>query len=204
MSMVRALRTLTALENGTMSGAQLETQLSGSTERRGEFALLCASDGAAKRMAASAVTMTAVTASATAMAEFVKHTAARMAAWGSDNALIAIKASATAMSACRTAGGYAVKMATSPVSFPGTLFDVPTEGRAYIVLGVSSAYNSVATFTFPTIRGTSSLPSTLSTDAAPDSSGADSYQATPVNGPVRATFSVSSTNVYIGLLRCDA
>ena len=49
MSMVRALRTLTALENGTLSGAQLETQLSGSTARRGEFALLCASEGAAKR-----------------------------------------------------------------------------------------------------------------------------------------------------------
>ena len=203
MSMVRALRTLTALENGTMSGAQLETQLSGSTARLGEFALLCASEGAAKRMAASAVTMAAVTASATAMAEFVKHTAARMAAWGSDNALIAIMGSATAMSACRAAGGYAIKTATSPVS-GGTPFDVATEGRAYIVLGVSSAYNSVATFTFPTKRGTSSLPSTLSTDAAPDSGAADSYQATPVNGPVRATFNVAGQNVYIGLLRCDA
>ena len=199
MSMVRALRTLTALENGTMSGAQLETQLSGSTARLGEFALLCASDGAAKRMAASAVTMTAVTASATAMAEFVKHTAARMAAWGSDNALIAIKASATAMSACRTAGGYAVKQATS-----GGLFDVATEGRAYIVLGVSSAYTSVAQFTFPTIRGTTSLPANLSTDAVGDGSAADSFQATPVNGPVRATVNVTSQNVYIGLLRCDA
>lgn len=203
MSMVRALRTLTALENGTMSGAQLETQLSGSTARRGEFALLCASEGAAKRMAASAVTMTAVTASATAMAEFVKHTAARMAAWGSDNALIAIKASATAMSACRTAGGYANKQAISP-NPAGTLFDVATEGRAYIVLGVSALYAFASQLTFPTIRGTSSMPSALSTDATADSSGADSYQATPVNGPVRATFSVSSTNVYIGLLRCDA
>jgi hypothetical protein len=203
MSMVRALRTLTALENGTMSGAQLETQLSGSTARRGEFALLCARDGAAKRMAASAVTMTAVTASATAMAEFVKHTAARMAAWGSDNALIAIKASATAMSACRAAGGYAVKSATSPASTV-TPFDVATEGRAYIVLGVSTAYTSSANCTFPTKRGTSSLPSTLSTDATADSSGADSYQATPVNGPVSATFGVVSQNVYIGLLRCDA
>ena len=199
MSMVRALRTLTALENGTMSGAQLETQLSGSTARRGEFALLCASDGAAKRMAASAVTMTAVTASATAMAEFVKHTAARMAAWGSDNALIAIKASVTAMSACRTAGGYAVKQATS-----GGLFDVATEGRAYIVLGVSSGHPGVEGFTFPTIRGTSSLPANLSTDATGDGSAADSYQATPVNGPVLATFSRASVSVYIGLLRCDA
>lgn len=199
MSMVRALRTLTALENGTMSGAQLETQLSGSTARRGEFALLCASDGAAKRMAASAVTMTAVAASATAMAEFVKHTAARMAAWGSDNALIAIKASATAMNACRTAGGYAVKQATS-----NGLFDVATEGRAYIVLGVSSGYNNVAQFSFPTIRGTSSLPSALVTDATSDSGAADSYQATPVNGPVRATFGINAQSVYIGLLRCDA
>jgi len=203
MSMVRALRTLTALENGTLSGSQLETQLSGSTARRGEFALLCASECAAKRMAASAVTMTAVTASATAMAEFVKHTAARMAAWGSDNALIAIKASATAMSACRAAGGYANKQITSP-SPGGTPFDVATEGRAYIVLGVSSTYVGVAPFTFSTIRGTSSLPSTLLTDSAPDSSAADSDQATPVNGPVRATFSVPSAAVYIGLLRCDA
>lgn len=203
MSMVRALRTLTALENGTLSGAQLETQLSGSTARRGEFALLCASEGAAKRMAASAVTMTAVTSSTTAMAEFVKHTAARMAAWGSDNALIAIKASATAMSACRTAGGYAVKNAMSPDP-AGTLFDVATEGRAYIVLGVSSSHTSSSSFTFPTKRGTSSLPSTLFTDATADSSGADSYQATPVNSPVRATFGVPIQNVYIGLLRCDA
>lgn len=203
MSMVRALRTLTALENGTLSGSQLETQLSGSTARRGEFALLCASEGAAKRMAASAVTMAAVAASATAMAEFVKHTAARMAAWGSDNALIAIKASATAMSACRTAGGYAVKSATSPAS-PSTPFDVATEGRAYIVLGVSSNYTPVSQFTFPTIRGTSSLPSALSTDTTADSSASDSNQATPVNGPVRATFSAVSQNVYIGLLRCDA
>lgn len=203
MSMVRALRTLTALENGTMSGAQLETQLSGSTARRGEFALLCASEGAAKRMAASAVTMAAVTASATAMAEFVKHTAARMAAWGSDNALIAIKASATAMSACRAAGGYAIKQVTSP-NPAGTLFDVATEGRAYIVLGVSASYAGVAQFAFPTKRGTSSLPSTLLTDATGDGSAADSDQATPVNGPVRATFNVSAEAVYIGLLRCDA
>ena len=203
MSMVRALRTLTALENGTMSGAQLETQLSGSTARRGEFALLCASDGAAKRMAASAVTMTAVTASATAMAEFVKHTAARMAAWGSDNALIAIKASATAMSACRAAGGYAIKTATSPIA-NGTPFDVSTEGRAYIVLGVSSAWGGVAPFTFPTIRGTSSLSSTLLTNASANASAADSDQATPVNGPVRTTFNVQGVSVYIGLLRCEA
>ena len=203
MSMVRALRTLTALENGTMSGAQLETQLSGSTARLGEFALLCASDGAAKRMAASAVTMTAVTASATAMAEFVKHTAARMAAWGSDNALIAIKASATAMSVCRAAGGYAVKQVSSP-SPSGTLFDVATEGRAYIVLGVSAAHTIISQFTFPTIRGTSSLPSALSTDGTSDTAAADSFQATPVNGPVRATFGLASIVVYIGLLRCDA
>ncbi len=199
MSMVRALRTLTALENGTLSGSQLETQLSGSTARLGEFALLCASECAAKRMAASAVTMTAVTASATAMAEFVKHTAARMAAWGSDNALIAIKASATAMSACRTAGGYAIKQAAS-----GGLFDVATEGRAYIVLGVSAGYAFVGQLAFPTIRGTSSLPSALSTDATGDTSAADSYQATPVNAPVRASFSGGGTNVYIGMLRCDA
>lgn len=202
MSMVRALRTLGALENGTLSGAQLETQLSGSTARRGEFALLCASEGAAKRMVASDVTMTAVTASATAMAEFVKHTAARMAAWGSDNALIAIKASATAMSACRAAGGYEVKAFSGAVSTP---ISIDLVGRAYILLGVSANTNSVISITAVSRRGSSGMTSPVVTIGASNVSAQDSNQATPLNGPVVMSQNGGpSYTYYLGLLRCDA
>lgn len=202
MSMVRALRTLTALENGTMSGAQLETQLSGSTARRGEFALLCASDGAAKRMAASAVTMTAVTASATAMAEFVKHTAARMAAWGSDNALTAIKASATAMAAMRGAGGYEVKPFSGAYNTP---ISVDLVGRAYILLGVSANHPAAFSITAVSRRGSSGMTSPIVTSAISSSAAQDSNQATPLNGPVVMSQNGGpSYTYYLGLLRCDA
>lgn len=202
MSMVRALRTLTALGNGTLSGAQLETQLSGSTARRGEFALLCASDGAAKRMAASAVTMTAVTASATAMAEFVKHTAARMAAWGSDNALIAIKASATAMAAMRGAGGYEVKAFSGAASTP---ISIDLVGRAYILLGVSANTNNAINITAVSRRGSSGMTSPIVTSAFISSAAQDSNQATPLNGPVvMSQTGGPSYTYYLGLLRCDA
>lgn len=202
MSMVRALRTLTALENGTLSGAQLETQLAGSTARRGEFAALCASEGAATRMAASAVTMTAVTASATAMAEFVKHTAARTAAWGSDNALTAIKASATAMAAMRGAGGYEVKAFSGAANTP---IDVDLVGRAYILLGVSADKNSVFSITAVSRRGSSGMTSSILTSAIVNSSAQDSDQATPINGPVVASQNGGPSYIYyLGLLRCDA
>lgn len=202
MSMVRALRTLTALGNGTLSGAQLEAQLSGSTARLGEFALLCASDGAAKRMAASAVTMTAVTASTTAMAEFVKHTAARMAAWGSDNALTAIKASATAMAAMRGAGGYEVTAFSGAANTP---ISIDLVGRAYILLGVSATHNTAISITAVSRRGSSGMTSPIATSGIVSSAAQDSNQATPLNGPV-----VMSQNggpaytCYLGLLRCDA
>jgi len=202
MSMVRALRTLTALENGTLSGAQLETQLAGSTARRGEFAALCASEGAATRMAASEVTMTAVTASATAMAEFVKHTAARTAAWGSDNALTAIKASATAMAACRTAGGYEVRS----FSTASMTVDLGVPGKRYIVLGVSTAAPLPSNaITLVSLRGSSGMTSPITTGAATGSGAQDSNQATPVAGPVVVTNNYGSAGTdYIGLLRCDA
>ena len=198
MSMVRALRTLTALENGTLTGAQLETQLSGSGARRGEFALLCASSGAAQRMATSSVTMTAVAASATAMAEFVKYPTCRMAAWASDNALNAIKASATAMAALRGAAGYA---AVSPGSSSGT-FDLGVSGKNYIVLGISNSLYGTGSVTLNTRRSSSAMAATLSPDGSPDSAAQDSNQATPVTGPVL----VNQTNGYFwcGLLRCDA
>ena len=202
MSMVRALRTLTALENGTMSGAQLETQLSGSTARLGEFALLCASDGAAKRMAASAVTMTAVTASTTAMAEFVKHTAARMAAWGSDNALTAIKASATAMAAMGGAGGYEVKVFSGAANTP---ISIDLVGRAYILLGVSANHPAAFAITSVSRRGSSGMTSPIVTSAISSSAAQDSNQATPLNGPVVMSQSGGpSYTYYLGLLRCDA
>lgn len=202
MSMVRALRTLTALENGTLSGAQLETQLAGSTARRGEFAALCASEGAAHRMAASAVTMAAVTASATAMAEFVKHTAARLAAWGSDNALAAIKASATAMAACRAAGGYEVKVFT--VTTANTPYTLDLPGRAYLVLGVSTAVPSHSII-LNTPRGSTGMSRMMTTGAATGSSALDSNQATPISGPVSVQNNYGpGGSDYLGLLRCDA
>lgn len=201
MSMVRALRTLTALENGTLTGSQLETQLSGSTARRGEFAALCASEGAANRMAASAVTMAAVTASATAMAEFVKHTAARMAAWGSDNALNAIKSSATAMSACRAAGGYVVKSVPVSASYTPTVVDL--SGRAYIVLGVSSL-GLAHGITFSSVRGSSGMASVLTVDGSPDANGQDSSQATPISGQAVIQNNYGATTECLGVLRCDA
>lgn len=202
MSMVRALRTLTALENGTLSGAQLETQLAGSTTRRGEFAALCASEGAANRMAASAVTMTAVTESATAMAEFVKHTAARMAAWGSDNALAAIKGSATAMAACRGAGGYEVKAFSGATITP---ISIDLVGRAYILLGVSADHNSVFGITAVSRRGSSGMTSPIATSAIISTTAQDSNQATPLNGPVVMSHNGGPAyTYYLGLLRCDA
>ncbi len=202
MSMVRALRTLGALENGTLSGAQLETQLSGSTARRSEFALLCASEGAAKRMAASAVTMTAVTASTTAMAEFVKHTAARMAAWGSDNALTAIKASATAMAAMRGAGGYGVTAFSGAANTP---ISIDLVGRAYILLGVSANHNTTISITAVSSRGSSGMESPIATSGSVSSAAQDSNQATPLNGPVVMSQSGGPAyTYYLGLLRCDA
>lgn len=197
MSMVRALRTLAALENGTLSGAQLETQLASSTARRGEFAALCASPGVAQRMVASSATMTAVAASATAMAEFVKFTTCRMAAWGSDNALNALKASSVAMSALRAAPGYTV-VAGPNVAGGG---EVVVTGKRYIVLGISNSVLSAQSTTLTTKRVFSNMSAALACDSSPDSSAQDSNQATPVTGPILVN--QAAGYFHYGLLRCD-
>lgn len=67
MSMVRALRTLTALENGDLTGTQYETILTGSPARVGELRVLLGISSQYKRIASSPVTCTAFGSSATAL-----------------------------------------------------------------------------------------------------------------------------------------
>ena len=102
MPALRALRTMNAIEAGTLTGAALQTYLSDATlgaGRLADFNMLINARGHARRMASSATAMAAVAASSTAMAAVSVSSSAMAAVAASISAMAAVAASGSAMAA---------------------------------------------------------------------------------------------------------
>ena len=90
MPALRALRTMNAIEAGTLTGAALQTYLSDATlgaGRLADFNMLINARGHARRMASSATAMAAVAASGSAMAAVIASSTAMAALNANDQAV---------------------------------------------------------------------------------------------------------------------
>lgn len=199
MSMVRALRTLTALENGTLTGANLQTQL-GTAARLGEWAVLMASPSACARMAASATTMTAVLTSALARAEVLKSQIAMQAIWASDNALTLVAAATGFLADARSSALYSVASATGNSSMAVPL---PLPGGKYIVLGTSRASTVTTGAVISTKRTNSAISGSMPTSGTSNTLGKDFDTAVPIQAPFSFVGNSAFATQYFGVLRCD-
>jgi len=216
MSMIKALRTLAAIENGTLSAAQLETQVAGSQARKDEISQLLSVKSLHERIAASRMAMDALAGSATAWGEAMKHryinnfiaacvesVNAKMAFYNSDIALNTINASAPAMEVMRAASKFSIVMAsanqTSSVSLGGIA------GAANILLGVSHAESIARSYTLSTLRSGSAIIATVTTSATNNALGKDYDIAVPLTSTYSFTSVAGNTSSsYFGVLRCDA
>lgn len=215
MSMIKALRTLAAIENGTLNAAQLEAQVAGSQARKDEITQLLAVTSLHARIANSRNAMDALTGSATAwglimlhgrigafISECAESVSAKMAFYNSDAALNALKASPAAMAALRAASRYSVISATPNLATPVA---VSPPGNANILLGASLINSVSGSHTFSALRGGSGVSAVVTNDSSPDQLARDSDVAIPLTGPYSFTSSIGSGyTAYFGFLRCDA
>jgi len=107
MPALRALRTMNAIEAGTLTGAALQTYLSDVTlgaGRLADFNMLINARGHARRVAASATAMTAVIASSTAMTAVIASSTAMTAVIASSTAMTALNANDQAVRIWMLAG----------------------------------------------------------------------------------------------------
>lgn len=217
MSMIKALRTLAAIENGTLNAAQLEAQITGSQARRDEISQLLAVRSLFDRIANSKNAMTALCGSAAAVNEIALHrffgafigactesVSAKMAIWNSDAMLLKIAASPSAMASMRAASRYSVVSATAnstaSVSLAGEL-----AGANYIVLGCSSALGGTTWVnTLAAKRSGSAISAAIAMNISSDALAKDTDAAVPITAPY--SFTSGAGNVYLtyfGVLRCD-
>lgn len=215
MSMVRALRTLNALENGTLDATGLQTQLA-SASRLAELNILLNTRSLYDRICASAPTMNAIMGSALAqtaatqvrywqewLTAIASYPASKSALHGSDTVLSWIAASLARCNVLRSARSYAVTSVNMNGTTPVNLSTL--SGTKYILLGLSYGAASVTTFTINTKRSGSSISNVASSDSTSDANAADSPLAIPLVWPYTALTQAGMFNVgFFGLLRCDA
>ena len=217
MSMIKALRTLAAIENGTLTAAQLETQVAGSQARKDEISQLLSVKSLHERIASSRMAMDALAGSATVWGEAMKHryitnfiaacvesVNAKMALYNSDIALNAIAASPSVMAVMRAASRYSV---AGPATANGTSSVAMTgvSGSANILLGVSHASGTSYNYTLSTLRSGSAISATVATAASSNALGKDFDIAVPLTSTYSFTsVAGNASSSYFGVLRCDA
>ena len=216
MSMIKALRTLAAIENGTLNASTLETQVAGSQARKDEISQLLSVKSLHERIASSRNAMDALAGSATAWGEAMKHryitnflgacvesVNAKMAIYNSDTALNAIKLSAAAMAAMRAASKFSI--ATSAANQTSSVSLGNIAGSANILLGVSHAEAIARNYTLSTLRSGSAISATVSTTTSSNALGKDYDIAVPLTSAYSFTSVTGNTATsYFGVLRCDA
>ncbi len=217
MSMIKALRTLAAIENGTLNATTLETQVAGSQARKDEISQLLSVKSLHERIASSRTAMDALAGSATAWGEAMKHryitnfigvcvesVNAKMALYNSDTALNLINASAAAMAAMRAASRYSVAGAYAANGVNGvTLSGIG--GAANIILGVSHLSGTSYNYTLSTLRSGSAISATVYTSASSNALGKDYNIAVPLTSTYSFTSVTGNSSAsYFGVLRCDA
>lgn len=214
MSMVRALRTLAAMESGTLNAAALETLLSGSQARKDEVRQILSTRSLFDRIAASKNTCDALSGSASVAAilgsampyqtelitALLKQMPGKMMIHGTDVLLNTMKGSADLMAAARAAFGYSAfpvaANGTTPVNLAPYM-----PGTAYILLGIGVG-GSTTTATVSTKRSGSGINNVIS---VPNNySAIASDQAVPLVSSYSFVLSGGGTNThYFGMLRCD-
>ena len=217
MSMIKALRTLAAIENGTINAAQLEAQVAGSQARKDEISQLLSVKSLHERIASSRMAMDALAGSATAWGEAMKHryitnfigacvesVNAKMAFYNSDTALNAIAASPSVMAVMRAASRYSV---AGPATANGTngVFMNGVSGSANIILGVSHISATSYSYTLSTLRSGSAISATVATTTTSNALGKDYDIAVPLTSTYSFTSVTGNSSAsYFGVLRCDA
>lgn len=215
MSMIKALRTLAAIENGTLNAAQLETQVAGSQARKDEISQLLAVRSLHARIAASRTAMDALAGSAAAWAEIAAHryfstfiaecvesVNAKMTIYNSDTALNAIHASAAAMAAMRAASRFSIVSAGANNTNSVSLSNIA--GTANILLGVSHSLPTAYNYTVSTLRSGSAISATVGTLPSTSTAAKDYDIAVPITSAYSFTsVSGNTSNSYFGVLRCD-
>ena len=218
MSMIKALRTLAAIENGSLSASQLETQVSGSQARKDEISQLLMVKSLFPRIAASRTAMNALCGSATTWAEIAAHryfttflaecvesVNAKLAMYNSDTALNSISASASAMAVMRAASKYSVVAGSANGTSSVSISTAYLPGTYYILLGLSHTNTTAYTYSVSTRRSGSSISNTsLYTSTSSNANGADYNVALPITSPYSFTSQAGNTAAtYFGVLRCD-
>lgn len=226
MAMISGMRMLNALENGTLTGAQLQTLLANNS-RRGELQVLLEIPGQARRIAANNVTMTAVAASSlamtavaassnamnavvassTAMTAVIASSNAKMAVFNSDTAITAIAGSATAIAAVRAAAQYAVLSTLSSNLTLGQPLVGTNAAGSYIAVGVSNSVGVAGEVITLTNRRAGSARVNTNTMAVDNINLATALG--PIAVPLVSSFvyswngTTSNRIGYVGMLRCD-
>ena len=213
MSMVRALRMLAAVENGTLNAASLETLLAGSQARKDELRQLLSTRSLFDRIAASKNTCDALVGSSNAVSiltgtlpyqselftALFKTVAGKTMFHGSDTLLNFLQSTASVLALARAAAGYSAFTKTSngttPVSLSPDIF-----GGAYILLGMGSAASGT-TATVSTKRSGSGISNTVSVPNVASATGID------LSIPLVSSYSfvldgLGSSAYYFGVLRC--
>lgn len=215
MSMIKALRTLAAIENGTLNASTLETQVAGSQSRKDEISQLLSVKSLHERIASSRMAMDALAGSATAWGEAMKHryitnfiaacvesVNAKMAIYNSDTALNAIKLSAAAMAVMRAASKFSIVATTANQTSSVSLGTIA--GSANILLGLSHVDTTARNYTFSTLRSGSAISATVSTNTTSNALGKDYDIAVPLTSTYSFTsVSGNTASSYFGILRCD-
>lgn len=215
MSMIKALRTLAAIENGTLNAAQLETQVAGSQARKDEISQLLSVKSLHERIASSRTAMDALAGSATAWGEAMKHryitnfiatcvesVNAKMVLYNSDTALNSIAASAQLMGIMRAASRYSVIMIGSANNTNNVSFSIA--GTSNIILGISHLDSTAHNYTLSTRRSGSAISATVATTAISNALGKDFNIAVPLTSTYSFVSVIGNTAAtYIGVLRCD-
>ena len=213
MSMIKALRTLAAIENGTLDAAALETLISGSSARLDELRLLLSIASLRTRIIAGGNVSAALRGSATAKALFddmVTNTFDKTA-WVNDllvtpggklllhanDTLLTHLAITPSLMAKAIVSAFA--SGTSSVSLSGQM-----PGSAYIVLGISHQAYASHDYTLSTRRSGSAISTNVTTKAIDNVLGKDFDIAVPLTSAYSFTSVFgNSYGTYIGVLRCD-
>lgn len=215
MSMIKALRTLAAIENGTLNATTLETQVAGSQARKDEISQLLSVKSLHERIAASRMAMDALAGSATAWGEAMKHryitnfiaacvesVNAKMAFYNSDIALNAIAAAPSLMALMRAASQFAIKSASANGTYGIVIPGIG--GSANILLGVSHSSAISYNYTLSTLRSGSAISATVTTGAYGNALANDFNIAVPLTSTYLFTSVAGNTSSsYFGVLRCD-
>ena len=190
MGQLRAIRTLNALQQGTLSSAQLETLLTTGSQL-GEWSGLMQSQGQCNRLAASSTAMTAVAASSTA----------RLSFWNSDPALTAAAGSSAALAAFRAAPGYAVNSfaENNGDGTLSTISNMATSNAKWILVGWSRSSTTGNAYISSASRRSGSAVGTLSGNPVSGSTAA-ANNVMALIGPATAYCDTISRTVYFGVL----